>query len=88
MDGLLLLRDLDAFDLVELLDAALHLLGLGGLVAEAVDECFEVVDAVLLVLVSGFELGAAVLFLREVFVVVAGVEIGAAVPDLEDAVAR
>ena len=86
MDGLLFRRDLDAFDLVELFDPALHLLGLGGLVAEAVDEGFEMVDAILLVAVSGFELGAAVGFLREIFVVIAGVEIGAAIPDFEDAV--
>src|SRR5580693_2805518 len=41
-------RDLDALDLFQLLDATLHLLGLGGLVAKAVDEYFELLDAVTL----------------------------------------
>ena len=41
VDGRFFFGDLDALDLVELLDARLHLLGLGGLVAEAVDEHFE-----------------------------------------------
>ena len=84
VDGLFLGGQLDSFDLVELLDPALHLLGLGGLVAEAVDERFEVMDAVLLVAVGGLQLGAALGLLREVAVVVAGVEIGAAVPDFRN----
>ena len=46
----LIFRHLDAFDLVELLDAALHLLGLGRLCAEAIDEGFKVLDALALVL--------------------------------------
>ena len=40
VDGLLLGGNFDALDLFQFLDAALHLLGLGGLVAEAVDEGF------------------------------------------------
>ena len=43
-DLLALGRDLDALDLVELLDPALHLPGLGGLVAEAVDEGLGLLD--------------------------------------------
>ena len=84
----LLRRQLDSLDLFQFLDAALHLLGLGGLIAEAVDERFEVLDALLLVAVGRFELRAALRFLREIAVVIAGVKIGAAVPDFEDLVHR
>jgi hypothetical protein len=49
VDGLLVGRNLDALDLVELLDAALHLLGLGRLRAKAIDERFQLLDAVALV---------------------------------------
>ena len=56
VNGLLVRRDLDPLDLVEFLDAALHLLGLGGLLAEAVDEGFQLLDALALVAVGGFEL--------------------------------
>ena len=48
--------NLDAVDLLQFLDAALHLLGLGGLVAEAVDEGFQLLDLVLLVAVGRFQL--------------------------------
>ena len=58
MDGLLFGRQLDALDLVELLDPALHLLGFGGLVAEAVDERLQLLDALALIVVGGFELVA------------------------------
>ena len=56
VDGLLFRRNLDALDLFQFLDARLHLLGLGGLVAEAVDEGFQLLDALALVAVGGFEL--------------------------------
>ena len=56
VNGLLFLRQLDALDLFQFLDAALHLLGLGRLVAKAVDEDFELLDAVALIAVGGFEL--------------------------------
>ncbi len=55
VDGLLFGRNLDALDLLEFLDAALHLLGLGGLGAEAVDERFQLLDAILLVGVGGLQ---------------------------------
>ena len=58
MNGLLFGRELDALDLVQFLDAALHLLGLGGLIAEAVDEGFQLLDALALVAVGGFQLRA------------------------------
>ena len=53
VDDRLFFRNLDALDLFELLDAPLHLLGLGGLVAEAVDEGFKMLDLVALVAVGG-----------------------------------
>ena len=86
MDGLFFRRDFDALDLLQFLDAALHLLGFGGLVAEAVDEDFQLLDAVALVVVSGFELRAALGLLRQIFVVIAGVEMDSLVPDLDDLV--
>ena len=84
VDGLLVRRNLDALDLLQFLDAALHLLGLGRLVAEAVDEGFELLDALALVVVRGVQRVAALLLLREILVVVAAVEVDALVPDLDD----
>ena len=46
------LVDLDALDFGQLLHAALHLHGLGGLVAEALDELLGVGNLLLLVLVG------------------------------------
>ncbi len=80
VDGLLLGRDLDALDALQLLDAALHLLGLGGLITEAADESFQLLDAVLLVGVGGFELRQALGLLLLVAGVAAGVEVHALVP--------
>jgi len=79
-------RNFDPLDLFQLLDAALHLLGLGGLVAEAVDEYFQLLDAVALVAVSGLQLLVALRLLRQKFVVVAGVEPEPLVPDFRDLV--
>ena len=84
VDGLLFRRNLDSLDPLQFLDAALHLLGLGGLVAEAVDEGFELLDAVLLVLVGGDQLGAALVLLLLVPGVAAGIEVQALVPQLDD----
>ncbi len=64
VDGGFFFRHFDALDLFELLDARLHLLGLGGLVAEAVDEGFELLDALALVFVRVHQLGAALFLLR------------------------
>ena len=44
MDGLFVGGNLDALDLFEFLDAALHLLGFCRLGAEAIDERFELFD--------------------------------------------
>ena len=83
MDRLLLDRDLDALDLVQLLDAALHLLGLGGLVAKAADERFKMLNMLALVLVGCGELGSPLLFLRQVLLVVAVVNVQRLVPYLD-----
>ena len=77
---------LDSLDLFQFLDAALHLLGLGRLVAEAVDEHFQLLDALALVAVGGFQLLLALRFLRQIFLVVAGIEMNSFVPDLDDLV--
>ena len=52
VDHRLFFGNLDALDLFQFLDARLHLLGLGGLGAEAVDESFKVLDLDALVAVS------------------------------------
>ena len=54
---------------------------LGGRVAEAVDEDFELLDAVALILVRGQQLLVALRFLSGEFVVVPGIEPEALVPD-------
>jgi hypothetical protein len=71
VDDRLFFGDLDALDLFEFLDAGLHLFGLGGLGAEAIDEGFEVLDLLALVFVGGNELRAALLLLFQIFGVVA-----------------
>ena len=83
VDGRLLLRHLDALDLVQLLDARLHLLGLGGLVAEAVDEGLQSVDAVALVFVRAHQLRAPLFFLHQVLFVVAVIGVQPLVPYLD-----
>ena len=83
VDGRFFFGDLDALDLFELLDAGLHLFGFGGLVAEAVDEGLEGLDAVALVFVRVHQLRAALFFLRDVFFVVAVVDVHALVPQLD-----
>src|SRR5262249_31741165 len=86
VDGLLFWRNLDALDLLQLLDAALHLFGLGRLIAEAVDECLELLDSLTLVLVGGYQRIPALLLLCQVFFVIAAVEVNALVPDLNSAI--
>ena len=56
VDGGFFGREFDALNLFELFDAALDLLGFGGLGAEAIDEGFELLNFVALVFVSGLEL--------------------------------
>ena len=59
VDGLLFRRNLDALDLVEFLDARLHLLGLGRLRAKAVDERLQLLDALALIAVRRRQAGRA-----------------------------
>src|SRR5260370_40759200 len=73
----------DARDLLEFLNTALYLLGLGGLITKAVDEGFELLNPFALIAVSRFQLIAALLLLRQIFLVVAAVEMYTFVPDLD-----
>src|ERR1700722_11852710 len=84
MDRLLFNRNLDPLDFFELLDAALHLFSLGGLVAKAGDKGFQMLDVLALVLVSRQQLSLPLFFLREEFLVVAVVNVQAFVPNLDD----
>ncbi len=83
VDGLFFLRNLDALDLLKLLNTALHLLGLGCLVAKPVDEDLELLDSLALVLVRGFELLATLSLGSQVLVVVSRIKMNSLVPDLE-----
>ena len=82
MDCLFLFRQLDAIDLFQFLDAALHLLGLGRLIAEAIDEYFQLFDALALIAIGGFELLHALRLRRQILFVIAGIKMDALVPDL------
>ena len=84
VDRLFFWGNLDALDLFQFLDAALYLLSFRCLVAEAVDEDFELLDAVALVAVSGCQLFVALRLLGEELVVISGVEPEAFVPDFGD----
>ena len=86
MDSLFFRRNLDALDLFQFFNAALHLLGFRRLITEAIDEDFELLNAVALVAVGGLELLVALRFLGEKFVVVSGIEPEALVPDFGDLV--
>src|ERR1700688_511735 len=88
MNGLLVGRDLNPFDFFEFLYAGLHLPGLGGLVAEAVNEGLQLLDALALIAVGGFKLRASLVFLPQVGIVVAAVKLHALVPDLDRAIDR
>src|ERR1051326_1998812 len=63
VDGVLFGRNLNTLDPLQLLDAALHLFRLGGLVAEPVDESLQLRDPLLLIGVSGQELRTALVLL-------------------------
>ena len=84
VDGLLVRRDLDPFDALQFLDAALHLLGLGGLVAESVDKHFQLFNTFALVAIRSFQLLPTLRLLGSVFVVIARVEVNALIPDFDD----
>src|SRR5215469_4858328 len=74
VDRLLLGRDLELFHALQLFDSALHLLGFGSLVTEAIDKRLELFDLILLVAVGRLQLLLALPLLRQVLLVVAGVE--------------
>jgi hypothetical protein len=62
VDRLFFFGHLDAFDFFQLFDSALHLLGFGRLVAEAIDEDFQLLDAVALVAVGGLRVAPCAAF--------------------------
>ena len=84
MDGLLFGRNLDPFDFLEFLDPALYLFRLGGLGAEAVDEGFQLLHAVLLIRVGGLKLSAPLVLQHFVTAVTTGVKVQVLVPQLDD----
>ena len=84
MDRLLLNRDLDPLDLLQLLDAALDLLRFGGLVTKASDEGFQMLDVLALVFVSRGKLRPPLCFLFQILFVVAVINVQALVPYLDD----
>ena len=85
LHDLALLRQLDLLDLVERLDAALHLRGLGGVRREALDEALLLGEHRLLARVGGLAVGLAQRALALVEVVVARVGGDLAAVDLGDA---
>src|SRR6266568_3295007 len=80
MDGLFVGRDLDALNAFQFLDAALHLLGIGGLITEAVNKGLELRDALAVMAVCGLELCLAFGFLSEKLLVIVRIEGDALVP--------
>ena len=82
MDHRLFFRYLDPLDLLQLLDAALHLLGLRRLRPKAIDERLQILDPLALVLVPGNQLCLALFLLLQILRVVAGIDIQPLVPDL------
>src|SRR5207245_1901738 len=65
MNFFLFLRDLDTLDLFQFLDTALHLLGFGGLITEAIDERLQLPDALALVAIRRLKLGAPFILLAD-----------------------
>lgn len=88
MHGLFFFRNFNPLHLFQLFNAALDLLGFRCRVAEAINEDFQLFDAVVLGLVGGFELLFARGFRSQVLVVIAGVEMYPLVPDFDDAFDR
>ncbi len=82
VDRCFLFRYLDPLDLFKLLDARLHLLGLGRLVAEAIDKGFQVLDAFTLIFVGAHQLRTALILQRQVLRVVPVVHMHPLVPHL------
>ena len=81
-----MIRQFDAIDLFQFLDAALHLFGFGRLVTEAIDEYFQLLDAFPLIAIRRFELLHALGFRGQRIFVVAGIKMDALVPYLSNLV--
>ena len=79
LDGLLLLGQHDALDLLQLADSVLHLLCLGGLIAEALDEGLHVRDFRLLLGSLVAQQGKPFLALLQIRAVIALVQVDLAV---------
>src|SRR5260370_39231050 len=88
MNRFFIVGQFDSFNFLELFDPALDLLGLGGLIADAIAESFQGMNAVLLIVVGRFELRPALRFLRQIFVGISGVKICTLIPDFENSVYR
>src|SRR5207248_9434395 len=71
---------------LQFFDPALNLFGLSRLVAKAIDEYFQLLDALPLVAIRGLGLLAPLCLLLFVFIVIAGVEVNALVPDFDNLV--
>ncbi len=80
------LVDLDGHNLLQLLDALLHLNGLGGLIAETINEGLDVGDLFLLVLVSAELLLATLVAQHHILVILHLVVLNVATGYLERAV--
>ena len=78
-------RHFDALNLFEFLDPALHLLGLGGLRAEAVDKRFELLNALALIADTPLPVAPSARPSDQIFLVVAGIELNLLIPDLDGA---
>src|SRR5437868_6843974 len=88
MNGPLFRRYLNPLDLLELLNAALHLLGFCGLIAKTIDKDFQLLDALALVAISPFELLASLRLLRQILVVIPRIKVHSLVPDLDNFIDR
>src|SRR5579862_8523744 len=85
MNCLLFLRNLDALDLLQLFNTALHLLRLSRGIPKAVDKYFQLLDALALGLVRRLQLLFARRFRRQILVVISGIKMHLLVPDFNDA---
>src|SRR5258708_33152425 len=75
MDGLFFRRNFNSLHPLKFFDSALHLLGFGRLLAEAVDERLELLHLILMIAITGLELTAELISLGKKFFVVSGLEV-------------
>src|SRR6185312_9648123 len=83
VDCLLLRRNLDTLNLVELLDPRLHLLSLSSLRPKAINERLQLLDALPLIAIRRRQLIPPLGFLQQVLIVVAAIKLHPLVPDLD-----